>query len=45
MRKLFAVLGGMLAVWICWGLYKFLSPGWAITSAYDKLYGILFYLG
>lgn len=45
MRKLFAVLGGMLAVWICWGLYKFLSPGWAITSAYDKLYGVLFYLG
>lgn len=45
MRRLFVVLGGMLALWICLGLYKFLSPGWAVTSAHDKLYGILFYLG
>ncbi len=45
MRKLFVVLGGMLALWICLGLYKFLSPGRAVTSAHDKLYGILFYLG
>src|SRR6516162_11134099 len=45
MRKLFFVLGGVLALWICWGLYRFLSPGWAVTSTHDKLYGILFYLG
>ena len=45
MRKLFFVLGGVLALWICWGLYRFLSPGWAVMSTHDKLYAILFYLG
>ena len=45
MRKLFSFLGGVLALWICWGLYRFWSPGWAVTSTHDKLYGILFYLG
>ena len=45
MRKLFSFLGGVLALWICWGLYRFLSIGWAVTSTHDKLYGILFYLG
>jgi len=24
MRKLFSFLGGVLALWICWGLYRFL---------------------
>ena len=37
MRKLFSVLGGVLAVWLCWGLYRFLSP-------HDKLYASLFFL-
>ena len=45
MRKLFFVLGGVLALWICWGLYRFLSPGWAVMSTHDKLYAIIFYLG
>ena len=45
MRKLFSFLGGVLALLICWGLYRFLSLGWAVTSTHDKLYGILFYLG
>jgi hypothetical protein len=44
MRKLFSVLGGVLAVWICWGLYRFLSPGWAFMSIHDKLYATLFFL-
>jgi hypothetical protein len=44
MRKLFSVLGGVLAVWICWGLYRFLSPGWAFMSIHDKLYASLFFL-
>ena len=45
MHKLFVVLGGLLALWIPLGLYGFLSPGWAVMSAHDKLYGSLFYLG
>jgi hypothetical protein len=45
MRKLFIVLGGLLTLWVFWGLYGFLSPGWAVMSAHDKLNGVLFYLG
>ena len=45
MRKLFFVLGGVLALLICWGLYRFLSPGWAVMSTHDKLYASLSYLG
>jgi len=45
MRKLFFVLGGVLALLICWGLCRFLSPGWAVMSTHDKLYASLFYLG
>jgi hypothetical protein len=45
MRKLFVVLGSLLTLWVSWGLYRFLSPGWANMSTHDKLYGILFYLG
>jgi len=44
MRKLFSVLGGVLAVWLCLGLYRFLSPGWAFMSTHDKLYATLFFL-
>jgi hypothetical protein len=44
MRKLFSVLGAVLAVWICWALYRFLSPGWAFMSIHDKLVATLFFL-
>jgi MFS family permease len=44
MHKLFAILGGLFVLWVSWGLYRFLSPAWAVTSTHDKLYGILFYL-
>lgn len=43
-RKLFVALGALLALWVSLGLYKFLSPGWAVMSTYDKLFDILFYL-
>jgi hypothetical protein len=32
-NKFFVVLGGVLALWICWRLFRFLSPGWAQSTA------------